>query len=86
MNAPEELKAWRTDSGLSQEQAAERVGVRAATWCDWENGKKDPRTDRAQDLERLTEGRVTLPMWADWAREKAGRKEPEHAPDTERAS
>jgi DNA-binding XRE family transcriptional regulator len=85
MNAPEELKAWRAESGLSQEQAAERVGVRAATWCDWENGKKDPRTDRAQDVERLTEGRVTLAMWAEWAREKAARKEPEHVP-TERAS
>lgn len=85
MTAPDELKNWRTDEGLSQEEAAARVGVRAATWCDWENGKKDPRTDRAQDLERLTAGRVSLAMWAEWAREKAARKT-EDPPATEKAS
>ena len=90
MTAPEALKAWRDDRKISQESAAKLVDVRAATWCDWENGKKDPRSDRAQDLERLTEGRVTLEMWAEWARARAASKaEPEHdeaAADTERPS
>lgn len=68
MTAPEALKEWRAGKRLSQEDAAKQIGVRAASWCDWENGKKLPRTDHAQDLERVTDGQVTLSMWAEWSR------------------
>lgn len=66
--APAVLKKWREDAGLSQGKAGQLVRVSAATWCDWENGKKDPRTDRAEDLEELTDRLVTIQMWAAWAR------------------
>ena len=87
MSAPEALKTWREsqEPRLSQEAAGLRVSVSAATWCDWENGNKTPTVDRAEDLEKLTEGAVTVPMWSEHARdrrakrdEEAARKEAEH--------
>jgi transcriptional regulator with XRE-family HTH domain len=68
VSAPEELKKWREDRELSQAEAAEKAGVTAPTWCDWEQGKKSPTVDRAEDLERVTEGAVTVPMWAEFTR------------------
>ncbi|HVJ13855.1 MAG TPA: helix-turn-helix transcriptional regulator [Polyangiaceae bacterium] len=70
MQAPEALRKWRTDASLTQIQAAEKVGVSGPTWSDWENGKKFPRNDRAEDLEKLTGGSVTMPMWAAWVRRR----------------
>ncbi|WP_345019312.1 helix-turn-helix transcriptional regulator, partial [Actinomadura keratinilytica] len=32
--------------GLSQEQAAERVGVSSSTWARWEQGKVDPHASQ----------------------------------------
>lgn len=66
--APDVLREWRNSKDLTQAQAAKKVGVRAATWCDWEKGNKEPKTDHAQDLEKLTEGRVTMVMWAERSR------------------
>ena len=70
MSAPEALKTWREsqDPRLSQEAAGSKVNVSVATWCDWENGNKIPTVDRSEDLERLTGGAVTVPMWAEFAR------------------
>lgn len=68
MSAPEELKKWRESLDLSQAQAAERASVTAPTWCDWEQGKKSPTVDRAEDLERVTDGAVTVAMWAEFTR------------------
>lgn len=68
MSAPDELKRWREAVELSQAQAAERAGVTAPTWCDWEQGKKSPTVDRAEDLERVTDGAVTVAMWAEFTR------------------
>lgn len=68
MSAPAELKNWREKQGLSQAEAAEKAGVTAPTWCDWEQGKKSPTVDRAEDLERVTGGAVTVPMWAEFTR------------------
>ena len=37
-----ELKEIRKKTGLTQAQFAEKLGVRRATICDWENGKSIP--------------------------------------------
>jgi transcriptional regulator with XRE-family HTH domain len=64
------LKTWREAQipKLSQEAAGDKASVSAATWCDWENGKKTPTVDRSEDLEKLTEGAVTVAMWAEFSR------------------
>lgn len=66
-SAAEKLSEWR-EGRHTQLAAAKLVGVSAATWCDWENGKKIPRVDRAEDIERVTEGAVTVGDWATSAR------------------
>ena len=71
--APEELKAWRLESGLSQEEAGDRIGVSAPTWCDWERGNKIPRADKIEAIEVLTGRRVRLADWAQEARIKYAR-------------
>ena len=36
------LKAWRINAGLTQREAAERLGVSTRTIWQWENGKSYP--------------------------------------------
>jgi transcriptional regulator with XRE-family HTH domain len=74
--APEALKDWRKANELSQEEAGKRmpVTVAAGTWCDWEPGNKVPTVDRAEDLEKVTGGAVTVPMWAEFSRTKRAEK------------
>lgn len=70
LTAAEKLSEWRTKKKkCTQAAAAKLVGVSAATWCDWESGKKIPRVDRAQDIERLTKT-VKVADWATSARLK----------------
>ena len=70
MFAPDELKKWREtqDPHLSFDAAGARVGVSGSAWFDWENANKVPSVDLAEDLEKLTEGAVTVPMWAEVSR------------------
>ena len=49
----EALKAIRRSRGLTQEQAAEKVGVAASQWSSWETGRHAPQGD---SLVRLCEG------------------------------
>ena len=39
----EKVKAARHRLGLTQEQAAQQLGVRHNTWCRWEQGTCEPR-------------------------------------------
>jgi len=48
------LRAWREKSGLTLEQAGERVGVSAPTWLDYEKGRKRPSVARRPLLEAVT--------------------------------
>lgn len=64
MDGPALLKAWRKAEGISQEEAAERVGVHQNTWSDWEGGRKSPRTDTALQLDVLTKGACPVEAWA----------------------
>lgn len=42
MELPQRIKEWRERKGLTQEQAATRIGVTLGTFCRWEKGKRSP--------------------------------------------
>jgi len=42
MTISEKLKQARTDSGLSQEEVADKLGVSRQTMSNWENGRSFP--------------------------------------------
>lgn len=65
MNGPSLLKAWRTEKGLSQEAAAEKVPVHQNTWSDWESGQKTPTAHRVIKLAVVTEGACPVDAWAE---------------------
>lgn len=44
------LEAIRKERGLSQKQAAEKVGISQPSFCDIENGKKNPAVDTAKAI------------------------------------
>ena len=70
----EKLKCWREKAEITQTEAAKRLGVSQATYCDYEAGNKVPRMDKAEDMERLTEGAVKLPEWAEFVRAREASK------------
>jgi DNA-binding transcriptional regulator YiaG len=39
---PEQIRAIRVSQGLSQSEAARRVGVSRRSWAAWESGEKPP--------------------------------------------
>ena len=45
-----ELKEARKRAGLTQLEAAERVGVRERTWGSWERGTHDPPIDKLRQI------------------------------------
>lgn len=49
------LRRQRKLFGLSQEQAARRIGVSQGTYCDWENGKNSPQPSNFKKLSRVLE-------------------------------
>jgi len=53
------LKAWRTEQGLTQAEAGERVGVTRFCWMAWECGRKMPRYAEMIAIYVLTDGEVT---------------------------
>lgn len=57
------LRVWRKKSGQTQEQAAKLLPVRQATWSDYENGRRTPRTTAALDLAKITDGAVPVEQW-----------------------
>lgn len=81
MDGPERLKAWRKAEGISQEKAAEIIGVHQNTWSDWEGGRKSPRTDTALEIDVLTKGACPVEAWAEentateWREQRRSRSE-----------
>jgi transcriptional regulator with XRE-family HTH domain len=66
--APDDLKKWREDQDLSQKDAAAKVPVSPAAWCEWEQGKKVPDIEKAEALERVTG--IPMSTWAAFAKTK----------------
>jgi len=44
------IKRFRTEGGWSAEECAEWIGVSAATWYHWENGRRSPDLDKLDDV------------------------------------
>jgi DNA-binding XRE family transcriptional regulator len=57
------LIAWRRERNLSQDAAAERMGVAQATWAQWETERKEPELGSAVAIQALTGGRVRANRW-----------------------
>lgn len=70
IDAAQKLKTWRNAAKLKQAEAARLVPTSPATWCDLEAGKKLPGLEIAADIERVTEGAVTVADWTETARER----------------
>ena len=47
------FKAKREEFGLTQQAAANELGVAIATWCRWENGTSEPRPEHRRRLNLL---------------------------------
>ena len=65
MNGPSRLRKWREARGLTQEEAAKRVGAQQSSWCDWENAEKSPSVRFALRIARTTRGAVPVSSWSD---------------------
>lgn len=59
------LRAWRERNGFTQGRAGEALHVHQNSVCDWESGKKAPRTFRALIIDVVTGGEVTIEDWLD---------------------
>lgn len=60
---PEKLRAWRESHGYNQTIAAKLLGVHQNSVCEWEAGKKAPRTARALFVAAITGGAVAPEDW-----------------------
>lgn len=56
------LNAWRSKQGLTQEQAANAIGVSSERYGDWERGRSLPRGDLWQSVFQ-TAGVDASPYW-----------------------
>jgi transcriptional regulator with XRE-family HTH domain len=63
MLAGDLLRAWRDGRGLSQQEAAELLGVSQASVSDYERGVKSPDVDRALRIAETTDGSVPVESW-----------------------
>jgi transcriptional regulator with XRE-family HTH domain len=63
------LADWRKEKGLTQKDAAALFGVSQPMLSEYEDGKKVPRTLLALKIEQVTEGRVRIATWGEYAPE-----------------
>lgn len=57
------LSEWRSSLNLKQEEAAGLLGITASYLSYLENGKKSPGRKIANQIARVTEGRVPSGAW-----------------------
>ena len=50
------MKYWRRRERLSQQDVAEKLGVKANTICRYENGQRDMDYDQARRLDEISHG------------------------------
>lgn len=62
------LRVWRTAHGMTQTQAAVKIGVSMATLGLWEQGAFQPGDDRWPEIGRVMgeDGQAVRQRWADW--------------------
>jgi DNA-binding transcriptional regulator YiaG len=68
----DDLKAWRARVGLTQSEAAARLGVNLRTYEAWEMGRHSPST---ADVVRLAMGAIEDAIVAEKRRQRRGRKD-----------
>ena len=74
----EKIRAWRTEVGLTQEEAAHRVPVHMGTWSSWEQGRKRPSIEQIAKLAVMTstsEHALSMHDFIETAEEAAERRE-----------
>lgn len=54
---PDDIRAARERLGLTQAEAAEKLGVAENTWARWERGELGIHPARARELERLAKSK-----------------------------
>lgn len=64
-DGPAALSAWRKAAEKSQTECAEAVGVRQATWSEWEAGHRSPRIKHALAIAKMSGGKVPITVWAE---------------------
>ena len=62
---PERLKKWRDSEKLTQQKAADMIGIDLASYNAFENGRERPGLDIAVRIDDTTKGRVLPKHWAD---------------------
>jgi transcriptional regulator with XRE-family HTH domain len=76
MTTGKKLRAWRIEAGLSQEEAASKIGTAQRTWGQWECDETTPEVDYAVDIQQMTNGAVTV---LDLARDRRRRRKQSRA-------
>lgn len=69
---PERFREWRDSQGLSQAEAAERIGVERLTVTRWEAGKNFPRPEQLRAIADLS-GRPLYWFFQEESEVRAGR-------------
>jgi len=64
MNPGEKIRRWREALGLSQPEAAAKLGLSRSHLGNIETGTYVPSLSLAGKLEQMTEGAVTMQDWA----------------------
>jgi transcriptional regulator with XRE-family HTH domain len=59
------LSDWRKTAGLSQGEAAKRIGISQPVFSGYETGRNTPRTVRALKIAEITEGSVPVAAWGE---------------------
>lgn len=57
------LRDWREAEGLTQEQAAARIGISQGTLSRYESGKQEPSMATVRRIKAATDGKVTAEDW-----------------------
>lgn len=71
--ASKEVATWRKDAGLTQEQAAQRIGVSVGTYSRWERGTQSPKGLVGQVAHTIiSEWRSKSGWHQQWLARKAG--------------
>jgi len=59
------LKEWRVKEGISQREAADRIGVDMMQFSKYERGLHKPNRPRSNRIEEVTQGHCPSTAWDD---------------------
>lgn len=50
---PKRLKSLRQESGFTQQEVANKIGINRGSYSNWENGKREPTLENVVKLAKL---------------------------------